>query len=71
MPLPSKRKDETPDKFMDRCLSDETVNREFPNAKQRYAVCQSLKERAKKRKSAKGEEGEPTWDDAFINDVLL
>lgn len=71
MPLPSKQKDETPGEFIDRCMADPITNREYPNTKQRYAVCQSLKERAKKRKAAKGEEGEPTWDDAFINDVLL
>lgn len=33
---------------MDSCLSDPTVNKEFPDTKQRYAVCVSRYEGAKK-----------------------
>lgn len=54
---------------MDRCLSDPTMNKEYPKSDQRYAVCQSLKERARKRKNVKAEEVE--WEDSFVNDVLI
>lgn len=71
MPLPNKKNDESGDEFLSRCMADSVTNREYPNPKQRYAVCQSLKERAEKRKRAKGGEGPATWDDAFVNDILL
>lgn len=37
--MPIKRKDETPDEFVSRCMSDEQMQKEFPDAKQRIAVC--------------------------------
>lgn len=39
MPLPTPRKGEKQDEFISRCMSDETAKREFPNNKQRQAVC--------------------------------
>lgn len=42
MPLPTVKKGEDKKKFMDRCLSDEFMNSEFPDNKQRYAVCQNI-----------------------------
>lgn len=40
MPLPSPNKDETKREFMDRCLSNENVNKEFDVEKdQNYAYC--------------------------------
>lgn len=64
MPLPNPQSDEKPDEFISRCMGDPVMNREYKDNKQRYAVCQSLKERAKKRKAAKGG-GEPTWEDTL------
>jgi HK97 family phage prohead protease len=40
MPLPKPRKNENHEDFMDRCMSNEIMNTEFPDEKQRYAVCQ-------------------------------
>lgn len=41
MPIPSKKKDENGDEFMQRCMGDETMKTEFPSQKQRVAVCMS------------------------------
>ncbi|WP_207644450.1 HK97 family phage prohead protease [Thermoclostridium stercorarium] len=39
MPIPKPKDGETQDEFMKRCMSDETMIGEFPDEKQRYAVC--------------------------------
>ena len=41
MPLPSKQGDEKKSKFMSRCVSDPKMRKEFPDIKQRIAVCMS------------------------------
>ena len=41
MPIPSRRKDEKPNDFMSRCMGDNKLSEEFPNNKQRTAVCMS------------------------------
>ena len=39
MPLPKPNDGETKDEFIDRCMADETMQEEFPDEDQRYAVC--------------------------------
>jgi hypothetical protein len=39
--MPSPRKDEIQDKFINRCMSDEEAKRSFPDGKQRVAFCHS------------------------------
>lgn len=41
MPIPSKRKNEDTKKFSARCMSDPKMVEEYPDEKQRYAVCMS------------------------------
>lgn len=41
MPLPTKRDDESDDDFVKRCMDDEVMREEYPDADQRYAVCRS------------------------------
>lgn len=41
MPLPSPVRGQTKDKFIQRCMSDNTMRSEYPDSKQRYAVCNS------------------------------
>tara|TARA_Y100001938_G_scaffold145635_1_gene222717 strand:- start:708 stop:857 length:150 start_codon:yes stop_codon:yes gene_type:complete len=48
MPLPSKNNKESKDKFMDRCISDKTMKKEFPKIKQRIAVCMNKYQENKK-----------------------
>ena len=40
MPLPERQHDEAREQFIDRCMADETMVREFPDAAQRRAVCE-------------------------------
>ena len=42
MPLPKPKRGEAKEAFLDRCMADGTMNEEFPDRKQRYAVCNSL-----------------------------
>lgn len=41
MPLPTPNKDEDKDDFVDRCMADDAMNREFDDVRQRRAVCES------------------------------
>lgn len=41
MPMPKPRKDESHDEFIDRCMGDEVMNEDFPDAAQRRGVCES------------------------------
>jgi hypothetical protein len=41
MPVPSRKDDEDKDKFMSRCMSDETMKKEYNNIDQRTAICVS------------------------------
>lgn len=41
MPLPSPKKGESKDKFIDRCMSDKAMNKEYPDKSQRRVVCES------------------------------
>jgi|TARA_R110000744_G_scaffold136050_1_gene245794 hypothetical protein len=41
MPIPSQKEDEDKNKFMSRCMSDDTMNIEYPEHKQRHAICVS------------------------------
>ena len=41
MPMPKPRKDESHDAFIDRCMGDEAMNEDFPDAAQRRGVCES------------------------------
>lgn len=41
MPIPSPKKSEKQGEFVSRCMGDETMNKEFPDQKQRAAVCYS------------------------------
>jgi len=39
MPIPKPRAGEKESKFIERCMSNETMVREYPDNKQRIAVC--------------------------------
>ena len=39
MPVPNKRKDEDPSKFMSRCMSDPVMKKDYKDNKQRVAIC--------------------------------
>jgi hypothetical protein len=39
MPIPSKKPNENKQKFVSRCMSNETMKKEYPDSKQRVAIC--------------------------------
>lgn len=41
MPIPKRRKDEDRTDFLSRCMGDPTMNKDYPDNSQRYAVCQT------------------------------
>lgn len=50
MPIPSPNKNEKEKKFLPRCMSNETMVKEYKDVKQRFAVCKSQFDRSKKKK---------------------
>jgi hypothetical protein len=69
MPIPSKKPDEDRQKFISRCMSNETMKKEYPESGQRIAVCLS---QTKKSKSSLIEEvhdnllaSNCAWDDEW------
>ena len=70
MPLPSPRKNQKQQDFISSCMGNETMNKDYPDQKQRAAVCYSQWKRAKKKKQAKGSNDEPVWaEEPFIVDL--
>lgn len=57
MPLPNPKKNEKQGDFISRCAGDETMNKDFPNTKQRVAVCYSQWQKAKASAMASVGEG--------------
>ena len=49
MPIPDKHTDEDKQKFISRCMSDEVMKKEYPDTKQRVAICisQTKKDKSK------------------------
>ena len=63
MPLPNPKKNEKQGDFISRCAGNETMNKDFPETKQRVAVCYSQWKKAKASAMASIGEGE--------NEVLI
>lgn len=51
MPIPSKKQGEDSNKFVSRCMGNETMKKEYPDQKQRVAICLG-QTRTKKSKSS-------------------
>jgi len=64
MPLHTKKKSETEQEFVSRCLADDMVQKDYKDQKQRAAVCYSQFKRRMKNK------GEASWDDVRKGDSL-
>lgn len=39
MPIPSRKQNEDKNKFVSRCMSNETMKKDYPDSKQRVAIC--------------------------------
>ncbi len=56
MPLPKPKNDEDKKDFLDRCMADEVMNTEYPDNKQRYAICNQIwTDKDKEKKSMSNE----------------
>jgi len=49
MPLPKPKTNESKSDFLDRCMGDSVANKEFPDEKQRFAMCNSQWEEESKK----------------------
>jgi hypothetical protein len=57
MPIPKpSKKNQNEDKYIGDCMGDSSMLKEFPNQKQRYAVCKTTFDRAKKAKASEDED---------------
>lgn len=64
MPLPSPKGGQNKGEFVSSCMSNETMIKEFPNEKQRAAVCYS-----KYKQSIKNSRGNQfQWNDSEVDD---
>jgi hypothetical protein len=63
MPIPKPRENEEQDNFMTRCMGDDVMKKEFPQNKQRVAVCMSS---WRDKNKSKAESHDILEDDAFI-----
>jgi len=61
MPLPTPEKNQEQDSFMQDCMGDPAMNKDFKDQKQRAAVCYRQYSERKKKKSTASEEVK--WSD--------
>lgn len=64
MPLPKPRKNEKQSEFVSKCMGDPTMNNDFPQQKQRAAVCYSQFKR--KSKASESLDWEDCSDESFL-----
>jgi hypothetical protein len=64
MPLMKPKKSEEQKKFVSRCVGDSSMVKEFPDQKQRIAVCYSQFKR--KAKASESLDWEDSADESFI-----
>lgn len=67
MPLPSPKGKEEQDNFISRCMGDSVMNKDFPDQKQRAAVCYRQFKKAKQR--AKGQEVK--WENQIVGGATI
>jgi hypothetical protein len=58
MPLPHPSGKESKEAFIQKCAGDSVMNKEFPNQKNKLAVCFSIWQRSKGKHGAKA-----SWED--------
>lgn len=65
MPIPSPRKNQKKEKFIESCMGNPTMNEDYKNNSQRYAICLSQWERRSKNKA------DASWEDCCKNGALV
>lgn len=72
MPLPTPKKGQKEEEFIASCMASPTMNKEYPNQKQRAAICYSQFSRKKKKAKASGEDdGGVTWNEEDVSKVII
>jgi hypothetical protein len=69
MPIPTPQKDQSHDDFVSSCMGSPTMNKEYKNQTQRYAICES--QWSRKKKKAEGSMDEPKWDEEDVSKVII
>jgi hypothetical protein len=69
MPLPTPKKNQEEDEFISSCMSSETMLKEYPNQKQRAAICYSQYRR--KKKKSEGSMDGTKWDENDVSKVII
>jgi hypothetical protein len=69
MPLPTPKKNQEEDSFIASCMGSETMNKEYPNQKQRAAICYSQYNRKKKKNEGSMENTE--WKEEDVSRVII
>jgi len=64
MPLPKPSKNQKQSEFISKCAGDEAMNKEFPDKKQRVAICYSQFKR--KANASESLDWEDSADEPFI-----
>lgn len=70
MPIPTPNK-EKESNFVSRCMGDNVMVKEYPDQKQRAAICYSQYKKAKKHQKAKGCLDEPIWEEQSLDKVIM
>lgn len=68
MPIPHPAGKEKHDKFISKCMGDSVMNKDYPDQKQRYAICESQWKKSKKH--SKGNV-DPDWEDQSNDDYTI
>jgi hypothetical protein len=68
MPIPKPKSNQKEDKYIGDCMGDNQMGKDFPNQKQRYAVCKTTFDRAKKSKAS---EEDVNWLDEKDKGYIL
>ncbi len=61
--MPIKKKGESRNDYVQRCMSDPEVKKKKPGQSERLGYCEGLYTWKKKKNQSKGSTEEPSWDD--------
>jgi hypothetical protein len=70
MPLPTPKNNQEESDFIGSCMGSETMNKEYPNQKQRAAICYSQYKR-KKKKSEGSMDEKTEWKEEDVSRVII
>lgn len=69
MPIPTPKPNQEESDFIGACMSSKSMNEDYPNQKQRYAICISQFNRKKKKNE--GSMYGVKWDENDVSRVII